>query len=48
MDGEQTMVLAFDFNNVKFDVDNYINPDWYLWNGENAHIMEIVNKKINS
>ena len=48
MDGEQTMVLAFDFNNVKFDVDNYINPDWYLWNGEIAHIMEIVNKKINS
>ena len=48
MDGEQTMVLAFDFNNVKFDVDHYINPDWYLWNGEIAHIMEIVNKKINS
>ena len=48
MDGEQTMVLAFDFNNVKFDVDNYINPDWYLWNGEIAHIMEIVNKKINN
>ena len=48
MDGEQTMVLAFDFNNVKFDVDHYINPDWYLRNGEIAHIMEIVNKKINS
>ena len=48
MDGEQTMVLAFDFNNVKFDVDNYINPDWYLWNGEIIHIMEIVNEKINN
>lgn len=48
MDGEQTMVLAFDFKNVKFDVDNYINPDWGLWNGEIAHIMEIVNEKINS
>lgn len=48
MDGEQTMVLAFDFNNVKFDVDNYINPDWGLWNGEIAHIMEIVNEKINN
>ena len=47
MDGEQTMVLAFDFKNVKFDVDNYINPDWGLWNGEIAHIMEIVNEKIN-
>lgn len=48
MDGEQTMILAFDFKNVKFDVDNYINPDWGLWNGEIAHIMEIVNEKINS
>ena len=48
MDGEQTMVLAFDFKNVKFDVDYYINPDWGLWNGEIAHIMEIVNEKINS
>lgn len=48
MDGEQTMVLAFDFKNVKFDVENYINPDWGLWNGEIAHIMEIVNEKINS
>lgn len=48
MDGEQTMVLAFDFNNVKFDIDNYINPDWCLWNGEILHIMEIVNEKINS
>lgn len=47
MDGEQTMVLAFDFKNAKFDVDNYIDPDWYLWNGEIAHIMEIVNEKIN-
>jgi len=47
MDGEQTMVLAFDFKDVKFDVDNYINPDWALWNGEIAHIMEIVNEKIN-
>lgn len=46
MDGEQTMFLAFDFKNVKFDVDNYINPDWVLWNGEILHIMEIVNKKI--
>ena len=48
MDGKQTMILAFDFKNAKFDVDNYINPDWYLWNGENAHIMEIVNEKINN
>lgn len=48
MDGEQTMILAFDFKNVKFDVDNYINPEWGLWNGEIAHIMEIVNENINS
>lgn len=48
MGGEQTMVLALDLNNVKFDVDHYINPDWGMWNGEIAHIMEIVNKKINS
>ena len=48
MDGEQTMVLAFDFNNAKFDVEYFINPDWGLWNGEIAHIMEIVNEKINS
>lgn len=48
MDGEQTMVLAFDFKNAKFDVDYFINPDWVLWNGEIAHIMEIVNEKINS
>ena len=47
MDGEQTMVLAFDFKNAKFDVDYFINPDWGLWNGEIAHIMEIVNEKIN-
>jgi hypothetical protein len=43
VDCEQTMVLAFDFKNVKFDVDHYINPDWGLRNGEIAHIMEIVN-----
>ena len=48
MDGKQTMILAFDFKNAKFDVDNYINPDWYLWNGEIIHIMEIVNEKINN
>jgi hypothetical protein len=47
MDGEQTMVLAFDFKNVKFDVDHYISPHLGLWNGEIAHIMEIVNEKIN-
>ncbi len=47
MDGEQTMVLAFDFKNAKFDVDNYINPDWCLWNYEIVRIMEIVNEKIN-
>ena len=47
IDEEQTMILAFNFNEVKFDVDNYINPDWGLWNGEIAHIMEIVNEKIN-
>ena len=45
-DGEQTMVSAFDFKNVEFDVDNYINPDWGLWNGEIAHIMEIVNERV--
>ena len=42
------MVLAFDFNNVKFDVDHYINPDWGLWDGEIEDIMEIVNEKINN
>lgn len=47
MDGEETMIVAFDFSNVKFDVDHYINPDWVLWNGEIANIMEIVNEKIN-
>jgi len=47
MDGEQTMILAFDFKNVKFDVDNYINPDWILWNGEIANIMNIAIEKIN-
>ena len=48
MDGEQTMFLAFDFKNVKFDVDNYIDPDWGSYHGEIAHIMEIVNEKINN
>lgn len=48
MDAEQTMILAFDFKNVKFDVDYYINPEWGLWNGECEHIMEIVNEKIKS
>ena len=48
MDGEQTMILVFDFKNAKFDVYNHINPDWYLWNGEIIHIMEIVNEKINN
>ena len=47
-DGEQTMLLAFDFNNVKFEVDNYINPDWYLWNGEIEHIIKLVKEKINN
>lgn len=47
MDGEQTMILAFDFKNVEFDVDYYIDPNWGLWNGEIEHIMEIVNEKIN-
>lgn len=48
MDGEQVMILVFDFKDVKFDVDNYINPDWrWLWSGDIAKIMEIVNKKIN-
>ena len=46
MDGEQIMVLAFDFKNVKFDVDNYINPDWGLWNGELEHIMNMAKEKI--
>ena len=46
MDGEQTMILAFDFKNVKFDVDNYINPDWGLYNGEIEHIMNIAKEKI--
>ena len=48
VDGEHTMVLAFNFNEVKFDVDNYINPDWGLWNGEIIHIMEIAKEKIYS
>ena len=48
IEGEQTMVLAFDFKNVKFDVDYYINPNWCLWDDEIAHIMEIVNEKINN
>lgn len=48
MDGEQTMILAFDFKNVKFDVDYYINPEWGLWNGEIEDIMKIVNEKINN
>ena len=48
IEGEQTMVLAFDFKNVKFDVDYYINPNWCLWDDEIAHIMEIVNDKINN
>ena len=26
MDGKQKMILAFDFNEAKFDVDNFINP----------------------
>ena len=47
LDFEETIVLAFDFNNVKFDVDYYINPDWCLWNGDIAHIMEIAKEKIN-
>jgi hypothetical protein len=46
IDGEQRMVLAFDFNNAKFDVDHYINPHWFLWNSEILHIMVIVNEKI--
>lgn len=45
--GEQTMVLAFDFNKAKFDVDYFINTDWCLWNGAIVHIMEIANEKIN-
>lgn len=47
MDGEQRMVLTLDLKSCKFDVDNYINPDWTLWNGELAHIMEVVKTKIN-
>lgn len=47
MDGKQKMILAFDFNDVKFDVDNYINPKWNLHNVKIIRIMEIVNEKIN-
>lgn len=47
LDGEQIMILAFDFNNVKFDVDHYIRPSWLLHYCEKARILEIVNKKIN-
>lgn len=47
MDGKQVMILAFDFNNVKFDVDHYIGPSWLLHYGENARIIEIANEKIN-
>lgn len=48
IDGGQTMVLTFDFKDAKFDVDYFINPVWGLWSGEIAHIMEIVNEKINN
>lgn len=48
MDGTQVMILAFDFNNVKFDVDHYIGPSWLLHYCENARILEIVNRKINN
>ena len=47
MDGEQSMVLALDLKDCTFDVDNYINPDWGLWNGELTHIMNIAIEKIN-
>lgn len=47
MDGEQSMVLALDLKDCTFDVDNYINPDWGLWNGELTHIMNIAREKIN-
>ena len=47
MDGKQKMILAFDFNDVKFDVDNFINPKWNLHNVKIIRIMEIVNEKIN-
>jgi len=48
MDGGQTMILALDLNNVKFDADRYISPYWGLWNGEVDKVMKIVNEKINS
>lgn len=45
---EETLVLALDLNNCKFDVDNYIDPNWYLYNGEIQHIIELAKEKLNS
>jgi hypothetical protein len=47
VDGEQTMMLVLDMNECKFDVNNYINPDWTWWDGELTHIMNIAREKIN-
>lgn len=48
MDGGQTMILALDLNNVKFDADRYISPYRGLWNGEVDKVMKIVNDKLTS
>jgi len=45
---EETLVLALDLNGYKFDIDNYIGPDWYLHNGEYEHIIELAKEKLNS
>lgn len=46
MDGEQTMILALDLKECKFDVNHYINPEWTMWDGELKHIMELAKEKI--
>ena len=45
-DGEETMIVAFDFSNVKFDVDYYINADWGLYSHEIEKIVEDAKAKI--
>lgn len=45
-DGEETMIVAFDFSNVKFDIDVYINADWGLYSHEIDKIVEDAKAKI--
>lgn len=46
-EGEETMIVAFDFSNVKFDVHHYINDDWGLYSHEIDEIIEKAKLKIN-